>query len=161
MGVLLYLIDQPFINRRKIMRKILIVLLMLVFCSMFVSACADDRKYSASIDENDVAKLTLFAYDGKSESVFGLANLGHAFLSIENLSNEEISIGQKKLASEEMLTLGTWAIRDHFGVWYNVESNYIKEHNKYDGRVSVTIGINEEDLKKISDSVIIIEYNFK
>ena len=135
------------------MRKILGLFLVLFICVITFTACADSREYKVSIDDGDIAKLTLFTFDGKGESVWGLANLGHTFLSIENISDESIDIGKKPLPKGETLAIGTWSILDHFGVWYNVESNYIAEHNKYDGRVSITIGIDVDDLKKINESI--------
>ena len=134
------------------MKKFLSVLLLILCLSLF-TACGEDKDYKATIDSTDVAKLSLFSYDGKSESVWGLANLGHAFLSIENISDSEFYIGQKKVAVGETIAIGTWSILDHFGVWYNVESNYIKEHNKYDGRVSVTIGIDGDDIETLNSEI--------
>ena len=76
-----------------------------------------------------------------------------SFLSIENTSDTSINIGKKELNVSKTLTIGTWSIQSHFGVWYNVENNYIKEHNKYDGRVSVTIGISSEDIDLINEFI--------
>lgn len=134
------------------MRKIL-ALIMLVAITTILSACNSSREYIAKIDSGDVAKLTIYTFDGKNESNFGLMNLGHAFLSIENLTDDNIKVHSRELTGRESITIGTWSIRDHFGVWYNVESNYISEYNKYDGRVSVTIGISEDDLIVISEYI--------
>ena len=130
-----------------------VIVLLLVTCFMFVG-CTEDRQYEANVASGDIAKFTLFTYDGKGESVWGLANLGHTFLSIENISQDTITIGKKDLNVGETIALGTWSIKEHFGVWYNVESNYIAEHNKYDGRVSITIGITAEDLEKINHAIL-------
>ena len=53
----------------------------------------------------------------------------------------------------ETITVGLWSVFEHFGVWYNIESNYIKEHNKYAERVSITIGVNVEDILKMSKTI--------
>lgn len=134
------------------MKKIIVVLLMVILTPL-ITACNKAREYVAKIDNTDTALLSIFTFDGKSESSFGLMNLGHSFLTIENISSEPIDICNKTIHSGETICVGTWSIRDHFGVWYNVESNYITEHNKYDGRVSVTIGIGSDDIDTISDFI--------
>ncbi len=121
---------------------------------MFASCAKTDKVYAVHIQQTDVAKLSLFTFDGKSESVWGLMNLGHAFLAIENISTQTISICHKQVHPGQTITFGTWAILDHFGVWYNVESNYIKEYDKYNGRVSVTTGVSGPDIAKISDYIV-------
>lgn len=111
------------------------------------------REYSTSIAETDVAKLTLFTFNGDGEGKFGLMNLGHSFLSVENISTSPITLLNKNIAPNETISIGTWSILEHFGVWYNVESNYIVQHNKYDGRLSITIGIDNEDISTISEFI--------
>ena len=45
-----------------------------------------------------------------------------------------------------------------YGVWYNVESNYIADYNKYDGRLSITTGISREDISTISQFISTHDY---
>ena len=80
-------------------------------------------------------------------------NLGHAFVVIENNTSENLNIGKYTLKSGRAVTVGTWSIAEHFGIWYNVENNYIKYCNKYDGRVSLSKEINIEDLEKINSFI--------
>ena len=136
------------------MLKKFCLILILIICIVPIVACSDkNREYKTNIYSEDVAKLSLFTYDGKSESVFGLPNLGHSFLSIENISEENIKIGSRVVVPNETIALGTWSIQAHFGVWYNVESNYIAEYDKYNGRVSITTGINLEDIVVINEYI--------
>lgn len=136
------------------MLKKFCLILVLVVCLLPLWGCSSsNREYKTSISAQDVAKLSLFTYDGKSESVFGLPNLGHSFLSIENISEENFKIGNRIVAPNETIALGTWSIQAHFGVWYNVESNYISEYDKYNGRVSITTGINLEDIVVINEYI--------
>lgn len=126
---------------------------------MLSLSCSSTSNIRATnISENDVAYLTLFTYDGNGEAKWGLPNLGHAFVSIENVSGDTLNILDKELASGETIAIGTWSIKEHFGVWYNVESNYIIEHNKYDGRLSITIGVSMEDIETISSYIADKDY---
>lgn len=118
-------------------------------CSVFV-ACDTPVKQKTEIQAGDTALLTIFTFDGKKESTLGLANLGHSFLSLENISDHTITIAGVDIPVGKTLAIGTWSISSHFGVWYNVESNYITEYNKYDGRLSITTGITDEDVDKLT-----------
>lgn len=109
-----------------------------------------EKEYYATVDDGDTMKLTLFTYDGKGESHFGLMNLGHTFLSFENISSENVMVGKMSVAPGETIAVGTWSVLSHFGIWYNLEGNYVDFNNKYDGRVSVTIGIDSEDMVKVN-----------
>lgn len=118
---------------------------MLLLCS-----CSAEKNRETVIKSDDIALLTIFTFDGKKESTLGLMNLGHSFLSIENISSDVIEVGKKEIQAGETVAIGTWSIQAHFGVWYNVESNYIADYNKYDGRLSITTGISLDDIDKIS-----------
>ena len=120
--------------------------------TVFISACspAPKKNYSATVDDGDVMKLSLFTYDGKGESHFGLMNLGHTFLSFENISSEDIVVGKMTVKAGETIAVGTWSVKSHFGIWYNLEGNYIDFNDKYNGRVSVTIGLSSKDMLKVN-----------
>ena len=133
-------------------------ILIMIACFVFASCSVNTTKHKTSVTSSDVALLTLFTFDGKKESKFGLFNLGHSFLSVENISSETITIGKVEVAPNETISIGTWSIKAHFGVWYNVESNYIKDYNKYDGRISITAGISSEDTEKMNNFILAHDY---
>lgn len=132
------------------MKKYIIVLLLTIMSIITFSGCGTNRERKLNVAEDDVALLSIFADNGASESNFFVRNLGHAFLSVENISSSSFMVGDREVKPSETITIGLWSILEHFGVWYNVESNYIKEHNKYNTRVSITIGISLDDLNKVS-----------
>jgi hypothetical protein len=68
------------------------MLLFVSFTTLLGCSKSNKESYISSVNENDIAKLSLFAYDGKGESSWGLMNLGHAFITIENISDENIFI---------------------------------------------------------------------
>ena len=133
-------------------------ILIMIACVVFASCSVNTPKHKTSVTSSDVALLTLFTFDGKKESKFGLFNLGHSFLSVENISSETITIGKVEVAPNETISIGTWSSKAHFGVWYNVESNYIKDYNKYDGRISITAGISSQDTEKMNKFILAHDY---
>ena len=136
----------------KIFRLSCVVLIMFISLTLCFG-CGKEKDYKASINDDDVIKLTLFTYDGKGESHFGLMNLGHTFLSLENLTDEDIAIGKMTLSPQDEIALGTWSVKSHFGVWYNLEGNYSRDYRKYDGRISVSIGVSLDEVKKINEYI--------
>ena len=136
---------------KKFNIKAILLVLMLSFCTV-LSACSNENKdYKVNMYEDDIAYFSLFTYSGEGETSYGLINLGHAFVSIENISDETISIYNYELQPGETVAIGTWSLSKHFGIWFNIESNYITCRNKYDGRYSITTGINKDDLTKVND----------
>ena len=132
------------------MKKILSIFILI--CTVFMCACTPTKVVIQEC-EDSVATLTIVSFDGSSESMLGLMNLGHAFIAITNNSSEDVSIGKYTLKPSRCVTIGTWSIAKHFGIWYNVESNYIEYCNKYDGRVSLSKNINAEDINKINNFI--------
>jgi len=135
----------------------LLILIMLTFV-VLISGCDGIKTRKTNIKNTDIALLSIFSFDGKKESTLGLMNLGHSFLSLENISSIPIEISNVVIYPGETIAIGTWSIKSHFGVWYNVESNYIADYNKYDGRISVTTGISTEDIDKITQYIISHDY---
>jgi len=127
---------------------------LLIFMSIFTfSACDGNKDRGLDVSDDDVALLSIYADDGSSESNFLLRNYGHAFLSIENISDTSFTIGDRQVNAHETITVGLWNVLEHFGIWYNIESNYISEYNKYSNRYSLTIGISLEDIQKICELI--------
>ena len=99
---------------------------------------------------NDIASITLYSYDGKSESKYFISSYGHTFLEITNLSNEEIILYYQVIKPKESITFSWWAIDIHMGIWFNIEPYYVYLYNRYDTRYSTTIYINYENLNRIN-----------
>lgn len=130
-------------------KKIFLSVFVMIIC-LFSVACSSEENRVATIANDDEIIMTIYAYDGAGESYFGLLNLGHSFLSFENKTTETINIGNYELPAGDIVTVSTWSISEHFGIWYNTESNYIKYHNKYDGRYSVSVGLKKDCLDKLA-----------
>lgn len=129
-----------------------LVVLLTFICGCFCG-CVNNNIKAICNALVPVANLSIVSFDGSGESQLGLPNLGHSFIVIKNTSSQELIAGNYPLAPNEEVCIGTWSIKEHFGVWYNVESNYINYNNKYDGRVSVTQQISLEELNSISNFI--------
>ena len=135
------------------MKRYFIGLFLIIISIVFFHGCKDDRVRTLSVDSSDVALISIVADDGKKDSNIILRNYGHAFLVIENISQDILVIGDREVLPLESITIGLWNIKEHFGIWYNIESNYISEYNKYRNRVLITIGINLEDIDSINSEI--------
>lgn len=137
------------------MKKLISLIIIIILCP-FITGCnynfGTDRLTCFS--NEDVATLNIFTYDGAGESKFGIANLGHSFLSIKNISNTNIILAGKEILPNEELYFGAWSLSTHFGIWFNVECNYIELYNKYNGRISIEKGISNTDLEILSDFIL-------
>ncbi len=119
-------------------------------------SCANEGGVSHiryGLKENAVAELSLFAFNGDSERVPLTVNLGHAFVTLENTGSEPLKFGAAQLAVHESVSLGSWSMSAHFGFWYNVESTYVNEFERYEGRVSLKTQIDTADLANINDYI--------
>ena len=137
------------------MIKRFLAVILILFAVVAISGCSkeDKRVRSLNVSSDDIALLTLFSDNGKEDSFFLARNYGHTFLSITNKSENAFVVGDMEVSPNSTITIGLWSVLEHFGVWYNLESNYIKEHNKYSERVSITIGITKEDISEINDII--------
>lgn len=114
------------------------------------AACSRPAKTPAAFSGEPVAVMSIFAFDSESQPTYGLMYLGHSFLSFENVSDGDIAVGALTLAPGEFCTVGSWGMNVHFGIWYNIEANYIVRGGMYDGRTSVSKTIGTEDLAAVN-----------
>ena len=132
------------------MKKFFVVFCLIICMFSFVGCSnTDNRIRELNVDDSDIAILTIFSDNGDEETNFLYKSYGHAFLSLENISSTNIEFANVTVKPNETIAIGLWSIFEHFGVWFNVESNYIKEYNKYGERVSLSIGITSSDIQKI------------
>lgn len=123
------------------------VLLALLLC---LTGCGQPKRYPAPRIEADAAAvLTLYAFNGEAERVFGLMNLGHAFVSVKNLSARPLTLAGYTLEPDSEVSIGTWGMDAHWGIWYNAESVYLTL-GRYKGRVSLTQGLSAQDIDTLT-----------
>jgi hypothetical protein len=138
------------------MIKRILAVILIMFSMVSLTACSEPNEpvnKTLSVTADDVALLTLFSDNGKGESNWLVRNYGHSFVAVSNVSDNAFAVGDMVVNPGETITVGLWSVFEHFGVWYNIESNYIKEHNKYAERVSITIGMSMEDITAINEVI--------
>ncbi|MBQ7307672.1 MAG: hypothetical protein IJW82_04000 [Clostridia bacterium] len=136
------------------MKKINVLFLfsIILFNILFCFGC-NKKRYSITNSQNAVIEITIFSSNGKKESKGILRNHGHSFFAFTNISQDFVKIGNYNLSPNETITLGTWSITSHFGVWYNLESSYIKDYDKYNDRVSVSTQIDSNEVKVVNEFI--------
>ena len=135
------------------LKKVLSTIMICIISLCLVACNSSNKPKVATINADDDIIMTIYAYDGVGESKFGLINLGHSFLSFENKTTETIMIGPFDLGAGETVAISSWSISEHFGIWYNTENNYIKYHDKYNGRVSVSVGLKIDCLETLNNFI--------
>lgn len=140
-------------------KRIVVAVVILAF-GLSVFACAEvahDRQVFVYGLEKTDAILTIYAFDGQSERVFGIPNLGHAFVSIKNTSDEEMAVGYFTLQPDEEVSVGTWGQAAHWGIWYNLEAYYMSI-GRYSGIVTLSRGIALSDIEVVNEFIHVSDY---
>lgn len=130
------------------MNKIFIVIL-IALASIVVKSVSENCKVNEK-KVDDIAELTIFSYDGKSECKNGINAYGHSFLSLKNNSTKMINLYGYQLESGKTVFFSWWAVDKHMGIWFNLEPNYIKLYHRYETRYSVSIDLNMDDIETLN-----------
>lgn len=140
----------------KRFRPLKLYLIVLLALSLLCFCACDESDSPRVIEktENEVASITICASSGDGEKVFGLFNFGHAFICLTNETDGDLNILGFILPAHKTATISTWSLTKKFGVWFNVESAFIKNRNKYSDRISITAGVTENALKNLDDYLI-------
>lgn len=131
------------------MKKIITIIITLISL-LFISSCRNKIENKNVKSENPLCRVNLFTSIGEYEKNFLLMNLGHAFVTFENLTNCPLQIGNYNLEVDEEISISIWPISGHFSIWYNLESKMINISNKYSDRISISFEIDQIILDKIN-----------
>lgn len=136
------------------MKKSLVAILIYVLV-LPLTGCgyADSSRVIHNPDGDTVAKLTVYATSERGKVAPLLAAAGHAYASIENVSDGELVLGKGggyTLPAGATVTIGAWELDAHAGVWYNLEPTYI-DQGWYAQRKSITREIDEAALLRINE----------
>lgn len=97
-----------------------------------------------------VANLSIYSYNGISSSSTYFT--GHAFLTIQNLTKDFLTIGKMNVEPYSTISIGTWPKKAHFGLWYNLES-YLSKNNEFVTSVSLSEDITYGSLLKLNEYI--------
>ena len=130
------------------MPLMLFLALAAAFCLWFDFNSYENRSRTIHCaDEGIIFSITTF--DGDSETTPFVKCLGHTWLSIDNQSGHSVYIKGHELRHDEMMTFSVWAVSDLPGLLFNLEADYIEAYGRYAGRKSLSVNIEETQLKKI------------
>lgn len=133
------------------MRRILAVLVTSLACLGQGSCSGYDTDIPLSGDI--VGEVTLFAFPGDKGKNDGILDLGHAFISFQNLTDESFRIGGYEVEPGETVTVSSWAMSSHAGIWYNIENYYVTALDRYEGRYSYTLPMYESSIEAVSEYI--------
>ena len=118
--------------------------------TLALTACSEALP-RVNLSGETVGAITLFAFNGDSERVPGTMNLGHAFVGVTNLTDEAYQVAGYRLQPQETVTIGSWSMSGHFGLWYNIENYYMNEKGRYEGRLSLDQDFSASALNAINE----------
>ena len=136
------------LRKRIAMPLMLFLALAAAFCLWFDFNSYENRSRTISCaDEGIIFSITTF--NGDSETTPFVKCLGHTWLSIDNQSGHSVYIKGHELRHDEMMTFSVWAVSDLPGLLFNLEADYIEAYGRYAGRKSLSVNIEETQLKEI------------
>ncbi len=127
-----------------------ISLLFITIIALLVMKSVDIIKNTIAKKESDIAILTLYSDDGKTECKNFINAYGHTFFSFTNNSDADITIYHYPVSKGETIYFSWWAVDKHLGIWFNIESNYIEKYNRYNTRYSIRTYLDDEEVKTLN-----------
>lgn len=125
-----------------------IVCFILVLPCLVLASCASSKARTRNIvnevNSLSIAEIHIYAYGGDGRSLPLVPNMGHAFISIKNLSGSAFDIGKYELESGEEVSIGLWGQKASWSVWYDLEVYYLNK-GLYKKAASVKRGIESLD----------------
>ena len=127
-----------------------VIIIILLFCFDF--NLYSSKSKTISYDENGII-FSITAFDGDNESEPFVQCLGHAWVSVDNRSGHSIYIKNSEIKNNEIIAFSVWALSGHRGVAFNLEPAFISNYDRYVGRQSLSMNINESQLAEIEDYI--------
>ena len=138
------------LKKRIVIRFVLLFVLAAAFCFDLNSYTKQSK--TVPLDENGII-FSITTFDGENETEPFVKSLGHAWLSVDNRSGHSVYIKDYEIKNNETVTLSVWAISEIAGVFFNLESNFVSKCNRYVGRQSLSVNIEESQLKEIEQYI--------
>ena len=103
---------------------------------------------SKPLQDNDIV-ATLYVFYDKSD----IHGMGHTWIYIENLTNQELKVGIYPLPAYEGVSVGTLPEYDGWGIYYNIEA-YQQTIYGMEGQVSMKEEITLKKLRRVSNYIV-------
>lgn len=153
--------DQRALNCNELVMKNLkklfatMLCLVTVLCTTATAFAAEAKPESATASDPVVAEVTIFSTADPKGSSSLVNDSGHSFISVKNISSSTIGVGKMNVGLGYEITLGTWGnIKQHTGVWYNIESYVMNNIGSYDYLVSLTTTITHSKLDLLNVAIV-------
>lgn len=133
------------------LKTVIILFTVLIFTVSCSNEAQKNKKYISSPAEGIVFSITTF--DGKTERNFFSRCYGHTWVSIGNNSGHSLFLKDYEIKDKESVTFSIWAVDGHKGVFFNLEPDFIRQFERYSGRISLSMNISESNLKDIENYI--------
>ncbi len=112
------------------------------------------ESYAASLPEENEKSGDGTRIVANLSVVTRVKGFGHAWVYVENLTDEPLQVGHYMLPPNEGVSVGLFSFTcdDGIGIYYNVESYCCNVHGG-DGLVSITTDLDEGEMEKFSDKL--------
>lgn len=127
------------------MKKILCFLLALIMC--FSMATPAFAAVSTSSSNQIVANYYIFVMETDIHPI------GHMWVYLENLTNKPMQVGYYTVPAYEAVSIGVFARKDGFGIYYNVEA-YTQSVYGMENQICLKDQLTAEKVKDVSDALI-------
>jgi len=136
------------------MRKAGLTVTVTAVLSLALAGCgaaAPDRTINDAETSGAVALVSVYATGERGKVSPGLMACGHAYTSVENITDTPIVLGYGYvLPAGATVTIASWEFDAHGGVWFNIEPTYINQ-GWFTARKSVTRHVNADGLERINE----------
>ena len=103
---------------------------------------------SKPLQDNDIV-ADLYVFYDKSD----IHGMGHTWIYVENLTDQELRVGVYTLPANEGVSVGTLPEYDGWGLYYNIEA-YQQTIYGMEGQISVKEEITLKELRRVSDFIV-------
>lgn len=100
-----------------------------------------------------VAQVRIFADSTGESSIINTS--GHAWLTIKNVSNSNITVGKFSIAPNKTIAVGTWGNKEeHNGLWYSLEPYFVHNYSTWSNRSSLLVNIDSTALATLTTYIV-------
>ena len=112
------------------------------------------QAYGADPAEGAVAVLRLFSRADDRSTAVNIS--GHAFVTVTNVSQQDINVGGLLIAPGTSVTIGTRGNRsEHAGIWYNLEGyyKYYLSNSYYQNLYGIQVSLDQSQLDTMNQNL--------
>ncbi len=126
-------------------RIVAVILSFVILFTASVSAFATEE----TVSDEKVATLYLCS------SVTLWPVVGHAFIYVENNTDEPIEVGHYEVPAGQGVSVGTlsFSVSDGWGIYYNLEAYRENKNNNMNGIYSISEELDSNEIQKLNESL--------